>query len=732
MKQIVLLTQDQKAAQQTDQWLRDLPEQIALVQFSTLAEFEASSFMTETPPPTSDATPAADAPATAPVVAPASAPSDAPSDAKSDALVLIADGDLLGKDPAAWFEKTRRNLSERMKVPVAALAMSYESPAGTGSNGRTKDPARIFRSGSVDDLVLKPLDRSLFLQKVECLLAFDPAASPSFLFRQKTSLIVEMGKDTTIDRVGESGFAIRNPSPLVDGVFARAYSDLFGEGRERAVYGRSYQSERHPQFPGEYLVYFSFFGITHAQLQRVRKFIRAQAGFRVRGANAVLVAKPNPIKSRMPMTPLKAAGKSGKAAAAPEPPGPELPKLHVAAIDVDPFASQELAEALESNFTNVKVHRFPSYSSFLMTLRGPDPKAKAVPAPTPAPVAPVMDLAAPDAPIGGAEGVLEGRPRQMILVRAENLGAVQFDPPVEDEERAFGASGGDLRDRPDAWLEAFQGDERDGLKEFVSVVASGRAAGRASMARLANGSVAYFEVRGSVQKAEDGAGEALVRLDFKTIDQAAYERLAMGPASLAPDGGFVAVYIDGALVLQDVAAWSAGLREVLDTQSSIGAKGAPVFVLGDEGSSASPEKFRHAGVRDFIHRPLDRRILIEKTAVALPALTLKSESPQAEFHACTAPVKVMKDVEIEEFSEYGALIKHHMPLRDDAYMALLAPALSGDEPDPVWARCTLCEKEAEGDGFHCYFRFFGIGEAALKRIRSWIREDYVHKKEGAA
>lgn len=722
MKQIVLLTQDQKAAQQTDQWLRDLPEQIALVQFSTLAEFEASSFMAETPPPAPDASPATDASATAPIAAPVAAP--------SDALVLIADGDLLGKDPAAWFEKTRRNLSERMKVPVAALAMSYESPAGTGSNGRTRDPARIFRSGSVDDLVLKPLDRSLFLQKVECLLAFDPAASTSFLFRQKTSLIVEMGKDTTIDRVGESGFAIRNPSPLVDGVFARAYSDLFGEGRERAVYGRSYRSERHPQFPGEYLVYLSFFGITHAQLQRVRKFIRAQAGFRVRGASAVHVAKPNPIKSRLQSPPVRPAGKSGKTA--PNPAEPETPKLHVAAIDVDPFASQELAEALESNFSNVKVHRFPSYSSFLMTLRGPDPKAKSAQAPAPAPVAPVMDLAAPDAPIGEVEAVLEGRPRQMILARAENLGAVQFDPPVDDGDRAFGVSGEDLRDRPDAWLEAFQGAEREGLKDFVSVVASGRAAGRASMARLTNGSVAYFEVRGSVQKTEDGAGEALVRLDFKTIDQAAYERLAMGPSSLAPDGGFVAVYVDGALVLQDIAAWSVGLREALDSQPSGTAKGAPVFVLGDEGSSASPEKFRHTGVRDFIHRPLDRRILIEKTALALPALTLKGESPPPEFHACTAPAKVMKDVEIEELSEYGALIKHHMPLRDDAYMALLAPALSGEEPDPVWARCTLCEKEAEGEGFHCYFRFFGIGEAALKRIRSWIREDYVLKKEGAA
>jgi hypothetical protein len=159
--------------------------------------------------------------------------------------------------------------------------------------------------------------------------------------------------------------------------------------------------------------------------------------------------------------------------------------------------------------------------------------------------------------------------------------------------------------------------------------------------------------------------------------------------------------------------------------------GLAAIVMADETATLTMARFRVAEIRDLILRPIDRRLLVEKAAIAIPGARLKSESAAIEFRPCVAPARAVKDVRIEEFSEYGALIRHRDPLRDDVFMALFGEALTGGSTEPVWARCCYCVKSEAAEEYMCFFRFFGISDETLRRIRFWIREDYVHKKEGA-
>ena len=187
--------------------------------------------------------------------------------------LLIVDLDLLQNaevKPVEWAKSFKQLLIDKgrsdLLYPTAIMFMAFD-----GGDFRIED----FRDPVVDDLIFKPLDRSVFLQKVEILTADSPAKlKPTFLFRQKVDLGIEIGKDAVIDEVSEFAVALRNPSLIKSGTYAAIHSTLFGEGDLARVIGRAYYGEPHPDIEGQSLVYFGFFGLKAEQLTKLRKFVR--------------------------------------------------------------------------------------------------------------------------------------------------------------------------------------------------------------------------------------------------------------------------------------------------------------------------------------------------------------------------------------------------------------------------------------------------------------------------
>ncbi len=124
----------------------------------------------------------------------------------------------------------------------------------------------------IDDVFFLPLDRLTFLQKLDILLSLPQKITPRFLFSQQTEMAVEIAKKTYIEKINDLGIAVRNPVPLVPGLLGHFYFSLPGLDEEFSVYAKAMHSEAHPEYPLEFLVYFSFQGIDRLTLSKFRSF----------------------------------------------------------------------------------------------------------------------------------------------------------------------------------------------------------------------------------------------------------------------------------------------------------------------------------------------------------------------------------------------------------------------------------------------------------------------------
>ena len=138
-----------------------------------------------------------------------------PTEERPKIRLLIIDIDLIPQKPLQWIsdlQKMTKDLAPLLvDTPPLVLMMAYD-----GGTYRLDS----FQNDAIDDLLLKPIDKALFLQKLEFLTAETGKLSPSFLFRAKASRIIEIGRDVMVDEISEFSAAIRSPGPVPEGAFA--------------------------------------------------------------------------------------------------------------------------------------------------------------------------------------------------------------------------------------------------------------------------------------------------------------------------------------------------------------------------------------------------------------------------------------------------------------------------------------------------------------------------------
>ena len=133
---------------------------------------------------------------------------------------------------------------------------------------------------ALDDLIYLPIDRLTFLQKMQILLTLPKRATPTFLFNQTLARTIEISKITKLDRLSDVGLGIRNPVPLKRGLPSHFYLMLPNEREAIEVKGKVLRSEPHPDHPGQFLVYFSFFGLTKASLVLIRRSLQKDSHYK--------------------------------------------------------------------------------------------------------------------------------------------------------------------------------------------------------------------------------------------------------------------------------------------------------------------------------------------------------------------------------------------------------------------------------------------------------------------
>lgn len=694
MKKIVILSQDTKTVREVQQWLKDLPEEVLVESIAEPAEFRKKYC-------------AAPRPEAEGAVEASSAESE---DSRSEGDAESVDLDDLG-------ENSQRHFLIAMLVvdieclAAGALEWALETRELLMQHGYSKEeePTRLmlvgfaeaefdidkFRHETIDDFLLKPLDKALFLQKAEVYLTAGESVRASFLFKQRTEMAIEMGKDSWIESVSEFGFAIRNPAPLAAGVYARVYSRLFGEGPAAGLIGRVYRSERHPTEQGTYLCHLAFHGITSAQLSEVRKIIRQDKS----------------LQQKAPVAPpeFMAAPKS------------------VVVIDMNADARATLRDSLTANFANVQIREFPSYSSFLKFSARRIVESGRASSVAPADGTPAAGAATVTT---SARRTLAGEQEISFLIQADTKELVGLDPAPKVTAKVLGITAEDLLGRGSAWFSLFGQGEQEEIAEFITYVCSGQTGHLMVIAD--GGEVGHVRLRihGKVERSGETDGVMLLRLTLREVSE---EEFQEGHGSSLDEmlTGIDAIYIDGSLLGEDRAASLEGLLELLKKARLIESRESlTVTILGDERSRLAPAEFRLRTVQDFLYKPLDRKLVITKALVLIKGFVAKTDAIDLSRHRVGRAGRITKEVLMEELSEFGLQIRHETPLKEHTFLRFFSPVFL-DQGDGILGRCLFSSKDPDTGLYHCFFSFFGVSDAQLKNIRKWIRGDYAARKEKA-
>ena len=259
MANVIAIIQDDRVRRQVEQYLQQLNiENLRFATFTNHQEFTALYFR-ERKAPDPQATEAA-------LEAKIDGADETEMKLFSEVHLLIYALDSIGEKSNTWLDKVKFNFKKfkywPQAAPLRSVLLKYEDD-GIGK----LDVLHPL----LDDLIYLPLDRLVFLQKIEILLNLPKVIKPSFLFNQEIKAPIEISKITKLDRLSDVGLAIRNPVPLKKGLPGHFYVQLPGEKNRIEIRGKVFRSEPHPDIPGQYLIYFAYFGLTKLDLSSIRR-----------------------------------------------------------------------------------------------------------------------------------------------------------------------------------------------------------------------------------------------------------------------------------------------------------------------------------------------------------------------------------------------------------------------------------------------------------------------------
>jgi hypothetical protein len=138
-------------------------------------------------------------------------------------------------------------------------------------------------------------------------------------------------------------------------------------------------------------------------------------------------------------------------------------------------------------------------------------------------------------------------------------------------------------------------------------------------------------------------------------------------------------------------------------------------------------------VIDVFVKPIDTIYFLQKLKTFFPFIREKSDRIAIRSVDHKETVKAVYPVRVSEISEAGFVMTHsyNMPVGSFREVVLWQPYQIGS-PE-LLCTCNYVEAlENEKGMYKCQFVFFGISDFFLKNIRIWIRNTYVHSKEGQA
>ena len=159
----------------------------------------------------------------------------------------------------------------------------------------------------------------------------------------------------------------------------------------------------------------------------------------------------------------------------------------------------------------------------------------------------------------------------------------------------------------------------------------------------------------------------------------------------------------------------------------------PILMLTRKRNAADVKKAVDAGVNDYILKPIDEHLLLDKVSLSINKGGKRHtfELPLMGFESLAM---INLEAEILSISEAGLNIWLPIALGPDiafTFTSRLFSEIGIEQPFLKLMQCHATDDSPahKGPGFHAQCSFMGVPETDLKKIRSWIQKEAIRRRK---
>lgn len=641
---------------------------------------------TPAPAPTAATTTATEAPAEAAAPAPEAKPDEAIKEKKDETdadsapfkniNVIIVAYDSIGEKLQPWASQILKKTKQKGLWPennrTRLVLLKYED------DGVNKLDVLL---PELDDLIYIPLDRLVFLQKLEVLMNLPKKIKGTFLFNQELQAEIEISKIARVEKISDVGIAVRNPLPLQTGTRAKFYMTLPGEKETIRFFAKSIRSEPHPEYPDQYLCYFSYFGLRGKETSRIRQWLGKTNQYKalLNQDSKAFKLDPNDLFA------VETAGQ----------------KRNLVVIDPgDPGAT---IKQIQNEMDHVQMFAESSYHDFIYKyLTGR------------ATTAPPRSSLPTDFP-GGAGFQLQ------VQMNPKNVKRLSITPTEEDLFLGYKAADL-LRVGAEDWWRPFKSEQNENVfTEAVELIKDKKSVKKImSVTSATNETVAI-----KVEMTPDTEDSIAIAVDPMPADEYALYA-AEGPKIQNID----ALVIDTAFIPKDFMAWIEFLKNSMLQKNFIKRpEDLKILLISEREDRLEREWLDSPHVVGFIIKPLETRTMNFLLSEALKAQMTIYRFENIGWAKTATNAHMSREIQLEALSEFGATLRSSSPFRPGSVFFLRKLIYDNAPNQCLSARVYFCEEHpSEKDQFQISITYYGINDGFLKFARTWIRDTYAASK----
>lgn len=542
----------------------------------------------------------------------------------------------------------------------------------------------------LSDIIYLPLDRALFLQKMDIILADPELIKPRFLFEQEVNLKINLAKRTTIEHISDVGIGVKNPIALKTGLLGHFFFTLPGQDQELEVFGKVQKSIPHPEDPKQFIVYFVFIALSKKILSNLRLFLSKNPRYQ----NFV-----NDDKNEFHFNPDNIFLTDN-----------ERRIKNVVIITPDPNQIQQLSKNVSENMDQVRVVGQTSYQDFLKANFADESTSSSL-----------RDL---NSVQPTSEADFNG-PSVHFFINSETKSIEAPLPPENLEEKILGHLSVKLLSLSNAWQSLLLplDDDKAIFEESLQATLKGRKIHKTFI--VSDGMMEPRLIHMSLEKSpQDG----LVKVTLSPADaKVLYEKRIME----APIETVDLMVIDSHFVPEDPSSWIEGLTMLCKKSQRLPPDNElKILVIGADEKELDPRAYDHPQIKAVLQSPIDMRTFFLILSICTDNRFTLYNFANISWLDNRITVQIAKPVTIVKLSEFGGTLGSHGPIAHGTFLFLRGSIFDQAPNRNLCARFYANEKAEEGDyPFLCHLIYFGINEGFMKYARSYFRETYAASKQ---